>query len=433
MFAALMLSVFQVEAPKPPLPKAEANKLGQLLADALADPKATSKALAAVKGWQAKYEWDSLVAALRAGPRLDKGAPKARGKGKRAEQIETFGNVLYGFTFEYDGVVYRYGVDVPAKYESDRPAPLLIDPGHGTGADKDTRGKADFLPFYRGQADRAGLEHALIARTEIIEQIGVGGQRGAKPEEYTGAVFDAFFRDLTSRFAVDLDRVMVAGLSQTGFWAWELGHQRADRFAGIAPMSAVSVQQARYLENFLGLSVFVLHGDVDGVCPVAQPRATCKELERLGVRTRYVEVAGAGHDVAVWARLNEGLVWIGEKPRERYPKRVAKALQTTAQPWCYWVRVDELEKEGSGEAAGTVAGSVVGEVEDQTVRITSKGVKKVSVALAREMLDLSRVVIVEWNGKRVFEGRVERSFVKCVEVAIEKVDWSATFEAVMEF
>jgi predicted esterase len=418
----------------PALPRSEASALSKGLAQALADPegKLPPKLSAAAKQWGSKYDAESLIAALRAGPELDEGDPKPRGKGKNAEKIERFGSVLYGFTFSVDGDAYRYGVDVPSRYEPRRPAPVLLDPGHGAGAKQDARGKAGYLEFFRGQADMAGLEDALVVRTEIVEQIGAGGLRGAKPEDQVARVFDAFFRDLGSRFAIDLDRVWVTGLSQTGFWSWQLGIERADRFAGIAPMGAVTWQTKGRLANLSRLSVLALHGESDAICPVAQPRATTKELEQLGVRVRYVEVPGAGHDVAVWGKLHESLGWLAEVPRDPYPKAIAKHVQTLAQPWCYWARLDELAREGPGVAGQPPTASLEARIEGQRVTITSKGVTKVTLGLARELVDLSKPVTVTWNGREAFEGAPKRDFARSIAVAVDKGDWRGTFEAFVE-
>lgn len=418
----------------PKLPKAQASELSKGLAQALADPegKLPPKLLSAARTWGTKHDFESLIEALRAGPALDEASSEPRGKGKKAEKIERFDSVLYGFTFSVDGEVYRYGVDVPSRYEPRTPAPVLLDPGHAAAAKEDDRGKAGYLTFFRGQADMAGLEHALVVRTEILEQIGNGGARGQEPEDEVARVFDACFRDLASRFAVDLDRVWVAGLSQTGFWSWQLGLARADRFAGIAPMGAVTWQTKGCLPNLSRLSAFVLHGDADKVCPVVQPRATTKELEQLGARVRYVEVPGGGHDVGVWGKLNEGLKWLAESPRDPYPKSIAKNLKTLAQPWCYWARLDEIERAGTGAANEPPTATFAASVEGQTITITSKGVSKVTLGLSRELVDLSKPVTISWNGRKAFEGAPKRDFARALETAAEKADWRGTFEAFVE-
>lgn len=431
MLAALALIACQDKLP--PLPKSEAAKLGPLLTEAFADPgaKSAGKVEALAKTWGSKYEFASLVAALREGPAYAKGDPKPRGKGKAAEKLEEFETVTSGFTFDVGKDEIRYCVDIPRKYDAQRAAPLLIDPGHGSGAKEDAKGKAGFLSFFRGQADAGSLEDALIARTEIVEQIGVGGLKGARPDDEVAAVFDAFFRDLCGRFHVDLNRVFVAGLSQTGFWSWQLGNERADRFAGIAPMSAVSIQQEPYLANFLALSIYVLHGDADPTCPIAQPRRTVPMLEKLGVRIKFAEIAGAKHEVAVWSHLHEALAWLAEKPRDPYPKKIAKCVQTLAQPWCYWLRIDDISKSGSGEAGAQPTAKIAGEIVGQRIELASDGVEKITLCLSSEMLDLAKPVEVTWNGKKVHDGVVQRDFARCAQLAVEKVDWLGTFEAAL--
>lgn len=433
MFIALALTVCVQQPALPKIPKAEATKFAQLFTDALADPdpKNASKVTAAAKALQAKFEFASLVAALREGPLYAKGELKPRGKGKTAEVFETFGEVTSGFTFHSGDDVFRYCVDLPEKYDSARAWPLLIDPGHGSGAKMDAKGKADFVPFWRNQCTNAGVD-AIVVRTEIVEQIGADGLKGARPEDEVALAFDRCFRDICSRVHVDLNRVWVSGLSQTGFWSWQLGLERADRFAGIAPMSAVTWGTRGYTVNFGNLAVYVLHGDDDKICPVAQPRATCKELEALGVRLVYKEIAGAGHDGRVWGQLPDGLTWLAARPRDPYPKKIAKSVQTLAQPWCNWICLDALEKTGPGKAGSPPTGVVKASIDAQTIAIESDGVTRCTLALSGELVDLSKPIVVTWNGKKRFEGKLERDFARTAQIALDKVDWTGTFEATLE-
>jgi dienelactone hydrolase len=312
------------------------------------------------------------------------------------------------------------------------PAPVLLDPGHGGGAREDARGKAGYLAFYRQSADRAELAHALLVRTEIVEQIGADGLRGKQPEDQVCAVFDACLRDLASRYAIDLDRVWVTGLSQTGFWCWQLALTRPDRYAGIAPMGAVTWGTRGYVANLLPVALWVLHGDADAICPVAQPRATTSELLQLGARVTFSEIAGGQHDGSTWSHLHEGLAWLAAHPREPYPKRIARALQTTAQPWCHWIRVDELARSGTGAAGAPPTASVRAEIEGQQVRLHTEGVERLTLCLSRELLDLSQPVRVLWNDARRFERVLAPDFARTLAIALEKADWRATFDVEVE-
>lgn len=421
------------QSPLPKLPKAEASKLRELLTDALAGEDKAEKQLAtSAKSWGGKYDHDSLLAALREGPLLSKGDPKPRGKGKNAEPFETFETVLTGLTFTVGKDTFGYAVDIPKGYDPTRPAPVVLDPGHGSGADDDQKGKAGFLEFYRRLAGEGGLDKALVVRTEIIEQIGADGLKGARPEDEVSAVFDAFFKDLCSRFAVDLDRVWVSGISQTGFWSWQLGLTRPDRLAGIAPMGAVSWSADNYLPNLSNLSIWVAHGDQDSVCKIEGPRSTTRALTELGVRLLYKEVAGGKHDYSTWQFLGEGLQWLAERPRDPYPKKLGRNLQTLRQPWCYWIRVDELKREGTGAANQKPTAKLSAEIVGQEVRISAEGVSKLTLCLSRELVDLSQPVKVVCNDKTKFERVLAPDFALSVQLALEKCDWRGVFETAVE-
>ncbi|HTF86950.1 MAG TPA: hypothetical protein VK843_00980 [Planctomycetota bacterium] len=412
------------------LPAAEAAKLRTLFTEALAkdEPKTRGALTTQAKKLVAKYAFDDLIQALRAGPLLEKNPAKPR----KGPELHKFGDTTVGYTFSCEAGVFRYAVDVPPGYDPAQPSPVLLDPGHGTGAGKSDQEKADFLPFYRGQCAQAGLDNWLIARTEILEQIGAGGLKGELPEDRVAGVFQLFWRDLASRFCIDPDRLYVSGLSQTGFWSWYLGRASGHRYAGIAPMSSVTWQVDPYTVNFTNLPIFVLHGEKDAICPVSQARGTSERLQRAGMNLKYVEIAGAGHDIATWSRLNEGLKWLALKQRAKYPKRSAKAFETLEDPWCGSLSVEELDALGDGKAQTRPTANIEVEIEGQNVKLTSKGVKRATLYLSRELLDVSKPIEVTWNGKSAFKGTPERDFMIALLAALDRADWTETYECAIE-
>ncbi|MCY2959665.1 MAG: hypothetical protein NTY35_05825 [Planctomycetota bacterium] len=422
MLLALAFALLQSPA-KPPVPAAEVAKFRTAFAEALSDDSKAAKLVAQAKALEGKYVLASLVDALRAGPKLPSGDPKPRAVGKQKEKLEKIGDVTVGFLFESGKDTYGYLVSVPKSYDPSKPAPIVLDPGHGTGAGKSLAEKADFTPYFRGGADDAGLEEALVVRTEIIEQIGADGLKGARPEDEVAAVFDDFFRDLLSRFAVDPDRIYVAGISQTGFWAWYLGRARPDRFAGIAPIASVTWQVDQYLDCYANLPAYVVHGENDPICKVAMPRRTTKMLADLGFPVTYVEIPGGEHGGPVFGRLSEALGSLAKRPRDPWPKRVRRALSTTKAPHAYWIEVTKLEKEGDGKAGSAPVATIDATVEGQTVTITSRGIAAIELALASDLLDLAQPVEVAWNGKKVHSGPIAASFAGAVELALAKADW----------
>jgi pimeloyl-ACP methyl ester carboxylesterase len=426
---ALLASNAQAQAPLPPAPPAEAKKLREAFAAALLEPGEKGKALALGRSLEAKFSRESLLAALADGPPAAKGPPKPRRVDRKEEKLSVFGTTTVGYAFEFDGKAFRYAVDVPPRLDGTKRHGVLVDPGHGGGANVDDKGKADYVPFWRNQLERAGLGDWLVVRTEIVEQIGTGGKMGGKPEDEGAAVFEAFRRDLLARFPVDPDRVYVSGLSQTGFWSWYLGREIGDRLAGIAPMGAVTWEVDGALENFANLPVFVIHGERDPTCAVAQPRATTKRMEEMGLPVRYLEVPGEGHDGKVWGRLPEALDWLKKQPRQVHPRRVVRRLGTTRSPWCAWVRVEELEREGTGEAETPPHARIEASVEGQVVKVASEGVKRLTAFLPAALLDLDKEVEVVWNGKSAGRKKPDRSFVTALEAAIDRGDWKTLLEA----
>lgn len=422
MILTLALLALQ-SSPKPSIPAAEASKFRAAFAEALAEPETKGpKLIAQAKALEAKYAMSSLMSVLRAGPKIASGAPKPRTVAGTKEKLETIHDVTVGFTFASGKDTFGYLVSIPKSYDATKPAPLVVDPGHGSGAGKSLAEKADFVPYFRNGANDAGLNDALIVRTEIIEQIGADGKKGARPEDDVCVVFDDLFRDVTSRFAIDPDRVYVAGISQTGFWAWYLGRARPDRLAGIAPISAVTWQVDKYLDCFANLPAYVVHGDKDPICKVEQPRKTTQLLKDLGFPVTYVEVAGGEHGGVVFGRLSEALGALAKSPRNAWPKHVRRALSTTKQPYAYWVTVTKLDKEGDGRAVSGPVATLDAIVEGQKVTITSKGIASLELSLASELLDVTMPVEVVWNEKPVHSGPVETDFAAAVRLALAKAD-----------
>ncbi|MHC4670625.1 MAG: hypothetical protein ACYTFD_19780, partial [Planctomycetota bacterium] len=241
-------------------------------------PKGRAELVTTLAEIERKATLEEIEAVVRQGPLYPSGPPPARKVKGSKEKITRVGKVFVGYSFAYDGEVYRYAVDVPSGYDASRGHAVLLDPGHGSWKNMKDRERGEGMGFFRRNADQGGGKDWLVVRTEIVEQIGAGAR--GKPEDYGSRVFQAMFRDLATRFHIDPDRIYVGGLSQTGFWTWFLGRERPDRYAGLAPMAAVTWEVDHYLGNYLNLPVYVLHGEKDPTCDVMQPRATCPALAR---------------------------------------------------------------------------------------------------------------------------------------------------------
>lgn len=82
------------------------------------------------------------------------------------------------------------------------------------------------------------------------------------------AYFEAVKADITSRFAVDPDRIMMSGFSAGGMMTWQLACDRPELFAGFAPMSG-TFWQGPPASCAGTTNVIHTHGTEDRTVPLA--------------------------------------------------------------------------------------------------------------------------------------------------------------------
>jgi len=158
-----------------------------------------------------------------------------------------------------------YLLHVPAKSAS--PAPLLL-ALHGGGGDAEFMQRlAQFDPL----ADREGFIVAYPA--------GVEGRWNDGREEAVTAAEDrvddvGFLRavvdDVVARYAVDLGRVFIAGISNGGFMAHRMAAEAADVVAGAASVvGGMATSIGRAFAPAYPVSILIIQSDADPIIPIA--------------------------------------------------------------------------------------------------------------------------------------------------------------------
>ena len=119
------------------------------------------------------------------------------------------------------------------------------------------------------------------------------------------------------RFAVDMNRVYLTGLSMGGYGTWNLGLAHPEKFAAIAPICGggelITILLARnYETNRLAaikeLGVWAFHGGKDTTVPVEESERTVAFLKQAGCRdVRLTVYPGAGHNSWVEAYKDSAL------------------------------------------------------------------------------------------------------------------------------
>ncbi len=187
-----------------------------------------------------------------------------------------------------DGVVY-----VPASYQEDRPAPLLVCL-HGARSSG-----ARSTAALREQADRHGILLLAPDARAVTWDILRGGYG---PDV---AFLDRALALLFARHAVDPSRIGIEGFSDGASYALSLGLDNGDLFTAVLAFSPGFLAPRQPVGR---PRVFISHGTRDPVLPVqACSRRIVPLLERAGYRVRYREFDG-GHTVPAEV-LDEALRW----------------------------------------------------------------------------------------------------------------------------
>ncbi|MEM7307167.1 MAG: hypothetical protein AAF682_10880 [Planctomycetota bacterium] len=331
-----------------------------------------------------------------------------------------------GFSFEAQGRRWTYAVGLPSGYGPRERYPLVVDPGHGLMRTREERLEAGQTGVFLGAL--AG-EDAIFLRTNVLVECGSDDDRAALQREHGAAwfaaVYDAAIADALGRFAIDPDRVHAIGLSQSGYYTWQLAAHSAWRFAAVQPQVAVLRDARGWLTNCVGLPVYVLTGEKDTTTPPEEARWAASTLKRLASPVHYEEIEGAGH--GAWLTgCRDGVEWMLEQRRGPLPRRAALVLRAAGPRLGPFFRIDEL----AGDPAPDAAAALIDvEVDGQTVRIASDDVRRLTLQLSDALLDLDEPVRVEWNGKTVHEGVVEPSLDALLGSLAERVDAARVFPA----
>ena len=190
---------------------------------------------------------------------------------------------------------------VPATYQAERPAPLVL-LLHGAGGHA-----RQGLELLRSLADAAGSLLLAPASREHTWDLLVGRRYG--PDL---ALIDRALEQTFSRYAVAPERVAIGGFSDGASYALSLGITNGDLFTHVIAFSPGFMAPAGQTGS---PRIFISHGTRDGVLPIDRcSRRIVPQLERAGYDVLYREFDG-GHMISPDIAL-EAVGWF---TREKFP------------------------------------------------------------------------------------------------------------------
>jgi predicted esterase len=340
--------------------------------------------------------------------------------------------LMPGRTIKVNGEERRYGLYVPESYQPTKAYSLILCL-HGAGFDGDS-----YLERWK---PRLGERYLLACPS-----IEAGAWWTREGEDLVLAVLGEVMRD----YHVDPDRVFLTGMSNGAIGTYLIGLNHPDRFAALIPMAgALPGSLLALLDNARTTPLYLIHGAHDQVIPVRFSQAVEAYLKKRGYRVVYREHDQmhpmAGGHFFPRDELPALVDWLEKQVRTAAPREVTVVRDRDHPGRAYWIRIDEIAPEaGSLWASETdpeeerrLAQGLYARIEakiesDNRIEVTAHNVRRYSVLLNPQLVDLDRPVRIVTNGELSFDGTVTPDVGVLLETARERPDPGSLVLAAVE-
>ena len=189
------------------------------------------------------------------------------------------------------GVIHRendreqrggFSLYVPETYTPDRDWPVIVALHGGSGHG------ADFLWTWLREARTRGallVSPSSVGRTWSLQNPAIDTAR-----------LDSILVQLRAQWRVDDSRVLLTGMSDGGTFSWLAGLRESGPFTHLAPISSsFHSLMLGMLSGVEGKPIYLTHGTLDWMFPVAMARAAAETLEKAGARVTFREIDDLSH------------------------------------------------------------------------------------------------------------------------------------------
>lgn len=237
------------------------------------------------------------------------------------------------------------------------------------------------------------------------------------------AFINSILNELTWKYPIDRNRVVLSGMSMGGWGTWNLGSRFSDRFCALAPLAGGLCMRdyetddldKRYrvlLENLRWLPSYFVHGSDDNIVPARFSQMIEDELLTLEYDHVYEELEGVGHnlDLRGTGRILPKIhSWLQKKRRVLDPPHIIHNVLSTDHGRQHWIRIDKFETDAN-------PARVEAKVEKgNKIVINSSNVEELTLFISDKLLKEKNKIYVEWNGKEVHTDKVKETLEAIVE------------------
>ncbi len=297
------------------------------------------------------------------------------------------------------GEEVSYAIRVPKSYSVKKGGPyalLLVVPTPGEGPEAHLEAAWN---------DAAGAD-TLVAAIGMPEDSGKWRQFNPTGALDGVASIMWTYGDVLGKYAVDVNRVFLAGTGEGTGAALSCAEAFPHLFAGVCGQGAQPKADA---SNFQNLPTrFVGGGD--------EADAFAAQAKELGFDNS--EAMADGGEADLWA-------WMEETRRASYPEEVTFSPSNPYSTRAYWLRLDGVDAEAGPRVQATV------NREQNSIDIQAERISGVTLYLNDAIVDMERPVKVMVNGSE-HEQLLSRNLRTLIDGVHTGGDWGRLFCATME-
>lgn len=306
----------------------------------------------------------------------------------------------------------EYAVSLPPEYHPLRAYPTIVALHDGTGP------KAA-IAWWAAEASRRGFI-VIAPEYRLPDQ---GKEYGYSESEH--AAVELAIRDAKRRFAVDSDRVFVAGQLTGANMAWDFGLAHPDLFAGVVVISGLPFKYVnKYLEhNAEKVPMYVALGDL---APAANEVVFGQILKPLVLKAwdvTYLEYFRRGlEDLPEEAPA--AVEWMEKRRRDPSPKSFEVESARPYDNRFYGIVVREFQQgrtmapaavEGFGKNLRPATIKLDSSKLSNLLRIKTSGVSRFDVWVSPTLIDFKKKMEVRVNDKPRYKGQTKPELAPVLE------------------
>jgi hypothetical protein len=216
-------------------------------------------------------------------------------------------------------------------------------------------------------------------------------------------LFDRLIENYVVKNRVNPNKVYVLGYSAGGDGVYQIGPRMADRWAAASMMAGhPNDAQPVNLRN-IGFGLFMGANDSS-----YNRNGMAEKWKGLLSNLRKADPDGYQHKVRIypglghWMNLRdaESIPWMAKFRRNPWPGKVVWRQDGVVQTRFYWLSIEKSDHVNGRRIEATVNG--------QTISLTAKNTKRVTVRLSDSLVNLGEELTVKFNGRVKFTGTVSR-------------------------